>query len=364
MTLVCLFIGPITTTLLVAGMAWLCCSEFFRICRMGGRMPNESIGLAAALLYPLAAYAKGQAALVIVTFLLLITCACWYVFTPRANIADVAVTAFGPLYTSLAFSAIVLIRKFDPGVTGAAFTLGVMLSIWANDALAYFVGSQIGVRTELAPRISPHKSWEGFYGGLVASVVVWLAMGALGVEGLTPVPCVLMGLVVGMAGVIGDLFESRIKRGVGVKDSGNLMPGHGGLLDRSDFLALWLHGSLFPASRWRNPLTIFEDTAPRTERPHVVRVAVLGCTGSIGSQTLDVCRRHADRVRVVALSANVSTAALVKAAREFGARHVAPADASRATDPVMSEPSAHLRGRSRRGGRDRARGAFPTLTSW
>ena len=187
-TLVCLFIGPITTTLLVAGMAWLCCSEFFRICRMGGRMPNESIGLAAALLYPLAAYAKGQAALVIVTFLLLITCACWYV-----------------------------------------------LSIWANDALAYFVGSKIGAH-KLAPRISPHKSWEGFYGGLVASVVVWLAMGALGVEGLTPVPCVLMGLIVGMAGVIGDLFESRIKRGVGVKDSGNLMPGHGGLLDRSDSL--------------------------------------------------------------------------------------------------------------------------------
>lgn len=84
-------------------------------------------------------------------------------------------------------------------------------------------------------------------------------------------------------------------------------------------------------------MTIFEDAAPRTERPHVVRVAVLGCTGSIGSQTLDVCRRHADRVRVVALSANVSTAALVKAAREFGARHVALADAPRATDPVMSE---------------------------
>lgn len=86
-------------------------------------------------------------------------------------------------------------------------------------------------------------------------------------------------------------------------------------------------------------MTIFEDTAPHSERPHVVRVAVLGCSGSIGSQTLDVCRRHADRVRVVALSVNASTAALVAAAREFGVRHVALADESRATDPVMSELS-------------------------
>ena len=91
-------------------------------------------------------------------------------------------------------------------------------------------------------------------------------------------------------------------------------------------------------------MTIFEDTAPRSERPHVVRVAVLGCSGSIGSQTLDVCRRHSDRLQVVALSANTSTQALVGAAREFGVRHVALADGSRATDPVMSElpPSCEL----------------------
>ena len=243
-TLMCLFIGPITTTLLVAGMAWLCCSEFFRICRMGGRMPNESIGLAAALLYPLAAYAKGQAALVIVTFLLLITCACWYVFTPRANIADVAVTAFGPLYTSLAFSTIVLIRKFDPGVTGAAFTLGVMLSIWANDALAYFVGSKIGAH-KLAPRISPHKSWEGFFGGMLGSVLVWVLISLLGLMAV-PIPtAILTGIVLGVFGVIGDLFESRIKRSVGVKDSGNIMPGHGGLLDRHDSMLFGVMAAAF-----------------------------------------------------------------------------------------------------------------------
>ena len=235
LTLACLFVGPFTTTLLTAAMAWLCCSEFFRICRMGGRMPNESLGLAAALLFPLAAYARGLSALVIVSFLLLISCAAWYVFTPRANVADVAVTAFGPLYTSLAFSSIVLIRTFDKGPLGAALTLGVMLSIWGNDAFAYFVGSKIGAH-KLAPRISPHKSWEGFFGGLFASIAVWLAMGLLGIEGLSVGLALVAGPVVGVCGVIGDLFESRIKRGVGVKDSGNLMPGHGGLLDRSDSL--------------------------------------------------------------------------------------------------------------------------------
>ncbi|MDM8270959.1 phosphatidate cytidylyltransferase [Thermophilibacter provencensis] len=232
-TLVCLFVGPLTTTVLISAEAWLCCSEFFRICRMGGRMPNETIGLAAALLFPVAAYANGLLALTLVIFVLLMACACWYVFTPRASVADVAVTAFGPLYTSLAFSSIVLVRVYDAGVPGALLTLGIMFSIWGNDAMAYFVGSAIGSH-KLAPRISPSKSVEGFFGGIVGSVIVWVVLAVFLVPNLDVALAVACGLVVGFAGVIGDLFESRIKRGVGVKDSGNLIPGHGGLLDRSD----------------------------------------------------------------------------------------------------------------------------------
>ena len=233
LTLVCLFVGPLTTTVLISAEAWLCCSEFFRICRMGGRMPNETIGLAAALLFPVAAYANGLLALTLVIFVLLMACACWYVFTPRASVADVAVTAFGPLYTSLAFSSIVLVRVYDAGVPGALLTLGIMFSIWGNDAMAYFVGSAIGAH-KLAPRISPSKSVEGFFGGIVGSVIVWVVLAVFLVPKLDVTLAVACGLVVGFAGVIGDLFESRIKRGVGVKDSGNLIPGHGGLLDRSD----------------------------------------------------------------------------------------------------------------------------------
>lgn len=233
LTLVCLFVGPITTTVLIAAEAWLCCSEFFRICRMGGRMPNETIGLAAALFFPPAAWWGGLLALTLVIFVLLMACACWYVFTPRANVADVAVTAFGPLYTSLAFSSIVLVRSHDAGLTGALITLAIMFSIWGNDAMAYFVGSAIGSH-KLAPRISPSKSVEGFFGGIAGSIIVWVVMAVFLVPTLDVPLSVACGVVVGFAAVIGDLFESRLKRGVGVKDSGNLIPGHGGLLDRSD----------------------------------------------------------------------------------------------------------------------------------
>lgn len=236
----CLFIGPFTTTLLVVCMAWLCCSEFFRMTRMGGRMPNEIYGLSAAILFPLAAYFRGVAGLAVLLLLFLVAIAAWYVATPRAGIGDVAVSVFGPIYTSFAFSAIVLVRVSDKGVHGALLTLGVMLSLWANDAVAYLVGSRIGSH-KLAPRISPNKSWEGFWAGLVGSVAVWVVLALAGVANIGVPLAAVIGLVVGIVGVVGDLFESRIKRGVGVKDSGNLIPGHGGLLDRSDSL---LFGSI------------------------------------------------------------------------------------------------------------------------
>lgn len=231
--LACLYLGKFATTAMVCAMAWLCCSEFFRMARMSGRMPNEFIGLAAAVAYPLSAYFWGTQAYLFVSFVMLVWAAGWYVITPRANIGDVAITVFGPIYTSLTFSCLVLIRISDPGSQGALLTLGVMGSMWANDAAAYFVGSRFGAH-KMAPRISPHKSWEGFVGGLVGSVLIWILIGFLGVESVTVPFAIVSGLLVGIAAVVGDLFESRVKRGVGVKDSGNVMPGHGGMLDRSD----------------------------------------------------------------------------------------------------------------------------------
>lgn len=228
----CLFWGRFPTAVLVSLMSWLCCSEFFRIVRMGGRMPNELSGLAAALLYPLAALARSNAVSV-VTLLLMLSVGLWYVMTPRAAIADVAVTVFGSIYTGLLFSSVVTIRLAEADWRGGLLTLGVMGSVWVNDAAAYLVGSRLG-RHKLAPRISPNKSIEGMLGGLAGSVGIWFAMLATGALGITAPIAVAGGVLCGIAGVAGDLFESRLKRAVGVKDSGNLIPGHGGLLDRSD----------------------------------------------------------------------------------------------------------------------------------
>lgn len=231
----CIFLHPLAIVVLVSAMAWLCCSEFYRICRMAGRMPMELVGLTAAVAFPIASYIWRLPGIVLFILLLLIATACWYVFTPRASLSDVCTTVFGPIYTSVAFCAVVFLRMTDPGIQGALLAFGTMASVWVNDAFAYFVGSRFGAH-KMAPRISPHKSWEGFAGGMVGSILVFVLLSFLWQGGLATWYAVFMALVVGTVGDIGDLFESRIKRGVGVKDSGNIMPGHGGLLDRSDSL--------------------------------------------------------------------------------------------------------------------------------
>lgn len=230
--LACLYLGPIATGLLIAMMSWLCCSEFFRMMRMCGRMPNEIIGLSAAVVFPLAALVN-PFLIVVAAFLLMVACGLWYIAVPRTSISDVAVSVFGPIYTGLLLTSIVFIRDCDAGPTGALLTFLVMGSIWLNDAFAYLFGSRLG-RHKLAPKISPNKSWEGVFGGLVGSFVAWGIIAFMGIRGVGWPLAMLASVLTAAAGVLGDLVESRIKRGSGVKDSGNFMPGHGGLLDRTD----------------------------------------------------------------------------------------------------------------------------------
>ncbi|MHB1847373.1 MAG: phosphatidate cytidylyltransferase [Deltaproteobacteria bacterium] len=139
---------------------------------------------------------------------------------------------FGLLYGTLMMALLVRIRAFP---NGAWWVLLACTVSWLNDTGAYFVGHALG-RHKLSPRVSPGKTWEGFFGGMAASILAAFAVNRLGALGLTPVGCALLGLGAGLLGPTGDLSESLLKRGFGVKDSGFIMPGHGGLLDRIDAL--------------------------------------------------------------------------------------------------------------------------------
>lgn len=226
--------GSISTAVFVALISVLSSHEFFQMVKRDGKVPNELLGDVVAFLFPIAALGESTYLSALI-FLLILAVGLWYVYSPRTRIADVAATLMGPLYTGFMLSAIVLLRDAVPGFPGALLTVGVCASLWVSDSFAYLVGRAIG-RHKMAPRISPNKTWEGFVGGIAGSIIVWLILFATGFYRLNIFFALGCGIAVAILGVFGDLIESRLKRGVGVKDSGNLIPGHGGMLDRCDSL--------------------------------------------------------------------------------------------------------------------------------
>jgi phosphatidate cytidylyltransferase len=165
---------------------------------------------------------------------------------------DFAVSLAGIFYLGWLGSYFISLRELPNGVF---WILLVLPATWIADSGAYSVGRRIG-RHKLAPRLSPNKSWEGYFGGILSGVVGTALLAALiqwvfGDQiGVTPLRGALIGLVMGVVPTLGDLGESMIKRQVGVKDSGTLLPGHGGAFDRIDswlwaaalgyYLVFWL----------------------------------------------------------------------------------------------------------------------------
>lgn len=154
----------------------------------------------------------------------------WASATPSARIADAALSLFGALYIGIPLAFLVLIREMQMGGYIAAT---VIFAVGLSDVFAYFAGSLFG-RHKLAPAISPKKSWEGLIAGIVGAVLAWWLLAGVIHADFGLVVAIVLGSITALAGLMGDLFESRIKREAGVKDSGTILPGHGGMLDRID----------------------------------------------------------------------------------------------------------------------------------
>ena len=235
LNIVCILASDITTMIILAATAAVCAGEFYYMLRADAKMPNEVIGIVAAAAYPVAVFFSGLNGIVFVTALFTLAVTFWYVYWLRARVADVGVCLFGAIYTGMQLSGLLLIRMSIDGIFGGVVVLIIFMSIWANDAFAYLAGSKFG-RHKLAPRTSPNKSWEGFIVGLIASCAIWCILLVVPGVQIALWQCIVFGLICGLTSVLGDLCESRIKRSVGFKDSGSIMPGHGGLFDRCDSL--------------------------------------------------------------------------------------------------------------------------------
>jgi phosphatidate cytidylyltransferase len=150
--------------------------------------------------------------------------------TRQAATTSISATVMGTMWIGLGLAFLILIRELPEHGRLAAFT--VLLAVWAGDTFAYFGGRLLG-RHKMAPRTSPGKTWEGFFFGAAATIFVTF-VALYEQEFLTIAESLVLGAVLAVAAPLGDLFESLLKRDAGVKDSGSLLGGHGGMLDRLD----------------------------------------------------------------------------------------------------------------------------------
>ncbi len=154
-------------------------------------------------------------------------------------LADIGTTFFAATFVGVLFGYLIKLRTINDlpkgDEAGSDLVFLLFFVVWSSDTAAYYVGTRLG-RHALAPRVSPKKTIEGAVGGVLGALVAAFVARLWFINRLSPTDCAVLGLGLGGIGILGDLVESMLKRGAGVKDSAALVPGHGGILDRVDSL--------------------------------------------------------------------------------------------------------------------------------
>ncbi len=222
---------------LAALASLLAAREYFGLAEALGQRPFRAAGYAWTLLALLSAWvpervppvAVNVAAVVAVSILALLS---------RMDLAQVlgsvAATAFGAFYLGMLPGCLLALKGLGQS-RGTGFVLLTCTAVWAGDSFAYYGGRLFG-KHKLAPRVSPKKTWEGALAGVLGSLAAGVVASAAYFQELPVFHALAICALVSVAGPLGDLFESALKRGAGVKDSSSLLPGHGGVLDRLDSL--------------------------------------------------------------------------------------------------------------------------------
>ncbi|HEX2798626.1 MAG TPA: phosphatidate cytidylyltransferase [Thermoanaerobaculia bacterium] len=239
--------------LLVAAATTLALLEFYRLIEAAGWIVPKSAGVGLFLALVAAAYLASLLMLVVVAGVALLALPTLVMFaSPREAVllASSASSVFATLYVALGAGAMVGLRAH-----GWKPVLFVLATVWASDSAAYYVGRKWG-RRKLAPVVSPKKTVEGLFGQLAGGAVFGLAISLLLGGGRFAVFGAAAGLLIAGLAVVGDLLESTFKRSCAVKDSGGILPGHGGLLDRLDSLLYVSPAALLL-------LTILPESLPR-----------------------------------------------------------------------------------------------------
>lgn len=242
-------VGPWAILIMVLAALGLAALEFFTSAQNLGYRPATLLGLAAVVGLSLGAYHRGYEAYPVVFALLVVTGLCWFLFDVESQhaTANFAVTllGFGWVGGLGSFGALILAQPH-----GDAILIGAVIGTISYDVGGYVIGSTTG-QSKIAPRVSPNKTYEGLIGGMLLSIVVTtLVLNRF--PGIYPwsesmMNCFWLGVAIALAAPIGDLAQSMIKRDMGVKDMGTLLPGHGGVFDRFDALLFVLPTTYFVA---------------------------------------------------------------------------------------------------------------------